>query len=53
MHFELSASDRVTMTNSLSVVHIGRVVAMAVSGQCKLIASNSGLLVSVIDRCPS
>ena len=47
MHFDLSASDRVAMNGLVQIPcplsTLARWPLWAVSGQCKLIASNSGL----------
>ena len=51
MHFDLSASGRVTMNDCL-LSTLARWLLWAVSGQCKLTANNLGhSKVFVIDRC--
>ena len=55
MHFELSASDRVTVNGWVQILCPLSTLARwsQASGQCKLIGSHAGISkVSVIDRCP-
>ena len=57
MHFDLSASGRVTMNGWVQIPcllsTLARWLLWAVSGQYNLVASNSGFSnMFIIDRCP-